>query len=78
MAHSIDAHGQEKLAKTTQKHPLVTSPTDNPKPKRKNLFFSIWTRRLSESVEGLTALQLNRLTSYGIVKLSSKKWPGGT
>jgi len=40
MAHSIDAHGQEKLAKATQKHPhLWRHPQITPNPKGKIYFF---------------------------------------
>jgi len=33
----------------------VTSPPENAKPKTKNFFFSISTRRLAESVKGLNS-----------------------
>jgi len=37
----------------TKTHLLVTFPPGKLKPKTKNFFFSMWTRRLTESVEGL-------------------------
>ena len=44
------AKGGKRKAKTP---PLVAVPPGNPKPKTKKIFFSISTRRLAESVEGL-------------------------
>jgi len=47
--------GSGKGGQKTQKHPpLVAFPPENTKPKTKN-FFSISTRRLVESVEGLNS-----------------------
>jgi len=44
--------GGQKNAKTP---PLVTFPPANAKPKTKKFFFSMSTRRLAESVEGLNS-----------------------
>ena len=55
MAQWDAAQGQAKMAKTMQKHPyLWRSPQKSSNPKRKK-FFSIFTARLAESVEGLNS-----------------------
>jgi len=51
MAHWIGAQGRVKLAKKTQQHPpLMTSSSENPKPKTD--FFSVGTRSVAKSVDG--------------------------
>jgi len=55
MAHFDSAQGQAKMDKITQKHPyLRRSPQETWKAKRKMLF-SMSTKRLAESVEGLNS-----------------------
>jgi len=55
MACWIDTQGQVTSVIKWQRHaPIMTSPTENPKPKMK-IFFSKSTRRLSESVKGLNS-----------------------
>jgi len=39
VTHSIGAHGWVKFAKKAITPPLVTSPTENPKPKSKKIVF---------------------------------------
>ena len=52
MVRYVAAQVQVKLAKKCKPPPLMTSPKENTKSKS-NRFFSIKTRRLPESVEGL-------------------------
>jgi len=68
MAQLVGAQGRPKVARK-QKHPhLWRSPQRNPKPKTK-IFFSILTRRLAESVEGLNSfLALANLLARAVVK----------
>jgi len=48
--------GPGKDGQNNTKPPLrVTFPPENQKPKTKNVFFSMSTRRLAESVEGLNS-----------------------
>jgi len=55
MAHCVGAQGQVQMAKMLRTlAPITTSPTENHKPKTKELF-SIWTRRLAESVDALNS-----------------------
>ena len=55
MGQLVGAQGQVKVAKKMQKHPhLWRSPHQTPNQKQKN-FFSMSTRRLAESVEGLNS-----------------------
>jgi len=53
MAHWTGVQGRVKVARKTQNLPIVTSPLENAKSKTKKKLFSISTRRLVESVEGL-------------------------
>ena len=56
MAHWDSAQGQPKMAKIKQKHPyLWRPPQKTSNPKRKMFFFSMSTRRLAESVDGLNS-----------------------
>jgi len=56
----------------------MTSATENSNSKR-NYFFSVFSTRLPESIDGLnTALHLNRLGSYGVAKLGQKGGARGT
>jgi len=42
MAHWVGTQGQVNLAKKSRKHaPIMMSPTENPKPKIKKLFFNL-------------------------------------
>jgi len=55
LAHWISAQGLIKLAIKTQKHPYLWRPSKwTPNPNLK-LFFSVETRSLAESVDGLNA-----------------------
>jgi len=54
MAHWIGAQRQSKLVKNSKTPPLVTSPQENHKPKTEKIF-SVETRRLAESIEGLNS-----------------------
>ena len=56
MAQWVGVQDQPKVAKKKQKHPhLWRIPQKNPYWKRKKFFFSILTRRLAESAEGLNS-----------------------
>jgi len=52
MAHWVGAQSQAKLVKKRETPPLMSSPTENSKPKS-NKIFSISPSRLPESVEDL-------------------------
>ena len=55
MAQWVGVKGQVRVAKKSQNTPTCGAPPANskPKPKTKNVFFSISSRRLAESVDGL-------------------------
>jgi len=54
VARWVGAHGLETSAKKLRKHAsIMASPTENPKTKRKK--FSISTKRLAESTDGLNS-----------------------
>jgi len=55
MAQWVGVQGQVKLPKKAKTPALEAVPLENPKPKTKKSFFSISTRRLAESVEGLNS-----------------------
>ena len=55
MTQWVGAQGQPKVAKKKQKHPHLWRPPREPQAKKEKLFFSISTRRLAESVEGLNS-----------------------
>jgi len=63
--------GDQKNAKTP---PLVAFPPENPKPKTKNVFFSISTRRLAESAEGLNSSLAQSPGELQDCKSLEKKW----
>ena len=52
MTQWVEVQGQVKVAKKSQKPPLAADPQRTPNRKRK-AFFSISSRRLAESVDGL-------------------------
>jgi len=63
-----------KVGQKTQKTPpLVTSPQRIPNPKRKN-FFSISTRRLAESVDGLNSFPAQSASEDSVANLLPKFW----
>ena len=55
MGQWVGAQGRPKVAKFPRHALIVTSPPENPKTKAKKNFFSISTRRLAESEEGLNS-----------------------
>jgi len=56
MGQLVGAQGQVMVAKKMQKHShLLRSPQQTPNQNQKNFFFSMYTRRLAESVEGLNS-----------------------
>jgi len=53
MGQWVAAQGQPKVTKISKTCPHCDVTSRNPPPKTKNVFFSMLTRRLAESVEGL-------------------------
>jgi len=78
LAQWIGAQDRIKFAKKAKTPPLVMFPTGVTRPQKKKKIFSISTRRLSESVEGLNNCRAQSVSELWIVmelKVWSKKWP---
>jgi len=74
MAHWFGAQGQVKFAKRSRKYTvIVTSSAENHTPKTKT-FFSISTRRLAESVDGLNSSLAQSTGELWRCKALQKKW----
>jgi len=74
MACWIGAQSQVNSAKNGKTPPLVTSPTDNHKAKTE-FFFSIGTKRLPESVEGLNSSLALAAGEFWPKKYRPLSWP---
>ena len=55
MGQLVGAQGQVKVAKKSKNTPTCDVPPANAKPKTNKIVFSMWTRRLAESGEGLNS-----------------------
>ena len=55
MAHWDGAQGKAKMAKITQKRPYLWRSPQKSSNTKQNIFFSILTKRLGESLEGLNS-----------------------
>ena len=55
MGQWVGAQGRPKVTKLSETYPHCDVTSRKPPPKMKNFFFSMSTRRLAESVEGLNS-----------------------
>ena len=69
MTQWVGVQGQVKVAKKRKNTPTCSGPPTEPQTETENSFFSISSRRLAESENGLDSSLANRVASYSIANL---------